>query len=614
MQSDVSVVKVVDSRLETKQTKTFATPLSVDSITKHIYKADTCSQHHIKWNAISTPGGTYFINDRWYVRGRFRFTIDYHMKEGEKADYIARDGRFGMRFLPLTSCTHHISLMVNGSQEIQTYPREYIHAIAQYQTQDQYKELYSGCPHRKCKVQEFCDAYGTLYNSLGTQGDYEDDTGNGTLSDMVVNINELGDPEHPEDGSGNSKSKFEFVVSFVEPVYADPLRFDSNRGNGSSIWRLNTFTLDYTLSNLARMLCIDLEPDPVDGETRFKIDNVTVMPEEAHLLLEIANVDERIVPPVWTKGLRERHVDRVSIGDVGSGEVKDIVTPVINLLNYPQKIYVFVREDVDLYEKNMDELSVRSTDTFAQILNVEIEMMNQRNILKDHTPHDLYRVAMNNGLKDTPYCNTGILNRGFDFVPGQPTINRSRIGMTGSVLCFTVGADILIPDKLLVPNAPMDSRNFQMHITFRNINTHRSLNMAVYLVFESFGTIDITDRFVKINRTPVTMEEIIKSPQVTDDGSGMWAAGNAVGLGEGGGLIDGGGSKLGKILGIANTVTGAAKEIAGIADTAVGSLKRKFGGGYGFDSLMGNESAYGTPMNIEAGQALYGPDLGISPY
>lgn len=603
---DINVAKVIDSRLETRQTNLFVTPISVDTTTKHTYKADTCNSTHLKWNAISTPGGSYFINDRWYVRAKFRFNIKYHMNEGKAPRFIAREGQFGLRFLPITSCTHHISLMINGSQEIQTYPREFIHAIAQYHEQADYKELYSCAPHRKCRVQEFCDAIGTNYNSLSSQGDYDDDTGNGYIPEMEITKNNLSDTQET-----GTPCEFEFTTYLMEPVYAEPLRFDSNRGNGNSIWRLNQFTLDYHLTSLPRMLCIDTEEDA------FLIDKIDVTPEEAYLLLDISSVPPQIVPSIWKKGLRERHVDRVHIGEVQPGEIKTVISPVINLLNYPQRIFVFVREDLEEYVHN-DTACVKSTDTFAQILNVEMEMMNQRNILRDHHPIDLYRIAMNNGLKNTTFLDLGTVHEGFDFNEEDPTKFAREIGKIGSVLCFTVNSDILVPDKMLIPNTAMDSRNFMIRATFRNINMHRPLNMSLYLVFESYGTITISDRFVEINRIPVDAEQVISAPQVTADGGekenghGLWAAGM-----DEGGLIGGGVSKLGKVLGVANTVTGIAKTVTGAADSAVRGLRKQFGGGGGgnpaFAAMMEQDPTFDA-MNVEAGQALYGPDLGISPY
>ena len=120
----------------------------------------------------------------------------------------------------------------------------------------------------------------------------------------------------------------------------------------------------------------------------------------------------------------------MAIGEVQPNETKTITSAVLTLSYHPQHIYIYVAEDSTEY--NDVSKAVRSTDTFAQLNKISITYGNNTKLMDEFDEHYLYQTALYNGLTDTTFADTGVINSDFD---------GNKVGMTGLALKITPGID-----------------------------------------------------------------------------------------------------------------------------------------------------------------------------
>ena len=70
--------------------------------------------------------------------------------------------------------------------------------------------------------------------------------------------------------------------------------------------------------------------------------------------------------------------------------------------------------------------AVRSTDTFAQLNKISITYGNNTKLMDEFDEHYLYQTALNNGLKDTTYADTGVLNSDMAIDENRPLGRRDK--------------------------------------------------------------------------------------------------------------------------------------------------------------------------------------------
>ena len=105
---------------------------------------------------------------------------------------------------------------------------------------------------------------------------------------------------------------------------------------------------------------------------------------------------------------------QTAIGEVQPNETKTITSAVLTLSYHPQHIYVYVAEDFTEY--NDVSKAVRSTDTFAQLNKISITYGNNTKLMDEfYEQHYLYQTALYNGLTDTTFADTCVINSGYGY-------------------------------------------------------------------------------------------------------------------------------------------------------------------------------------------------------
>ena len=120
--------------------------------------------------------------------------------------------------------------------------------------------------------------------------------------------------------------------------------------------------------------------------------------------------------------------------------------------------------------------------------------------------HYLYHTALCNGLQDTTYADTGVINGDFE---------GNKIGMTGLALKITPGLDLVLPGEVICGGMAADSTTFQIQVTFTNINQTRPLKMSLYLCFENTGAVSLIPNGGDINIIPIKDPSVVVNAPTT---------------------------------------------------------------------------------------------------
>ena len=166
---------------------------------------------------------------------------------------------------------------------------------------------------------------------------------------------------------------------------------------------------------------------------------------------------------------------QTAIGEVQPNETKTITSAVYTLSYHPQHIYIYVAEDFTEYNNNVQK-AVRSTDTFARINKISITYGNNTKLMDEFDEHYLFQTALNNGLCDTTYADTGVINS---------DLEGNKVGMTGLCLKITPGIDLALPGEVICGGMAAEYTTSQIQVTFTNINQQIVLKMC----FENTGAI-----------------------------------------------------------------------------------------------------------------------------
>ena len=206
--------------------------------------------------------------------------------------------------------------------------------------------------------------------------------------------------------------------------------------------------------------------------------------------------------------------------------------------------------------------------------------------------HYLYHTALCNGLQDTTYADTGVINSDFE---------GNKIGMTGLALKITPGLDLVLPGEVICGGMAADSTTFQIQVTFTNINQTRPLKMCLYLCFENTGAVSLIPNGGDINMIPIKDPSVVvNAPTTVLKDEEIW----------GGSFFD----KVKKGFSIANNFlkkTGAvhklAKYIPNVGNVVSGVAESLGYGIPGYGDAGGSLNYGGGALNIHGGQCVPGP-------
>ena len=462
-------------------------------ITYRQYKCVSASTSSISFSTL-VPSRDTVVSSKVYVSIPLSVTITAPVGVvlGNISDYT------GFRFAPITTSCNSIQLELNG-KAVSTNTYRYYPALMKYcNTNDEMLNDFSCMP-------TFMDYYGSYYNPDGAAPNANTGALWASLKDPL-GIDQDADNFHPtprkaylrniSDITVNSPTEFTFSCVIQEVLPISPLFWGHREVKGL----VGLDTLGVTLQlrdNLTRIISSSIY-NTTDADN-----NLTVAIDQNVLIgsyLEFIYIKPRanVVLP------RVIHYPYNNIKDYQTqGEILGTIPPQklsgqtvfsnIQLTGVPKRVYIFAkrREDTERYY---------TTDTFARIDKISLDIGTRSGLLAECSSQALYRMAVKNGYRGS-----------WD----------SWYKYQGSVLCIDFGSDVSL-DLLDAPGA-LKQMQMSFRLDYTDIQSNRieagtigeaEIQFQVYAIVVFDGMVIFKDGEVLFESNDVSALDVADSSKV----------------------------------------------------------------------------------------------------
>lgn len=446
---------VDDPRIDFDRHAAYLVERGGGDLTYRQYKCVSASSSAISFNTL-VPSRDTVVSSKVYVSIPLKVTITAPAGAiGAKISDVV-----GFRFAPIVTSCNSIQLELNG-KAVSSNTYRYYPALMKYcNTNDEMLNDFSCMP-------TFMDYYGSYYNdnaavnvpnsaglpwnSLKDPLGIDEDVDNfhptprkGYLKNIsTVNLpnteSPLPDPPEPND----TETAFQFKCVLQEILPISPLFWGHREVKGL----VGLDTLNVTLQlrdNLTRLISSRIYD--VAGAN-----NLTVTVDQAELInsyLEFIYIKPRanmVLPRVIHYPYNNIKDYQTTGETLNRNETKTSTFNNIQLSGVPKRLYIFVKRQ-EATEKYY------TTDTYARINNISVDLGTRSGLLGECSPQALYRMAVKNGYRGS-----------WD----------SWYKYSGSVLCIDFGSDISL-DLLDAPGA-LKQMQLSFRVNYTNIQSNRTL-------------------------------------------------------------------------------------------------------------------------------------------
>lgn len=609
--ANVSIVGVPDTRLVYDSNPTFAKYLGALKWEQYKIPASGLSNSMITFANLVTLGTNRVYSDSFEIE----YTITATTTAASTLFAVPSPSSITFRPFPLHQVTSQIRANINGAA-CMTRPDSWLDARSQYWEQKKLSKYCTVCPSRKPKlmldaVSSSSDAPGrSLFPSLASGFSGNDgavcqvpsasaqgyDMAGMANNSQIVNITYTPSSDTSTAGS--------MTFTIREPILCPPFNSRLDHPYGRPLFNINSLDITYTLDPLPLMFLYDTAA----------FANITCNISSAKLCFQVASLAPDVAVPSNLLIPYNEYVpfitDVVPAGtEVPGGAQRTATSGVYTLAQVPNSIYVFVSNSLNAHQAQSAVANM--THTFAAIDHIEVTLGNNTLLLSTAEPHELYRMCLVNGLKDTSFheFRQGTM---YDSYNGNSAVDplfrcipNTTNNFVGSCLRMIPGIDLTIPDTELIPGSAANNLVFQAKVTYHfgndvpaNANTS---GLSLWILFENTGTINITPNSAFIDMVPIknlaaatsaaNSAVVPAGPATTAaESTGEGAAGTATGAGFWDTL-----KNIGKkALGFAKEnklVSKAAKLVPGVGDT-ISAFADQMGYGYEGGALMDDSDFY----------------------
>lgn len=488
---------VDDPRIDFDRHASYLVERSGGDVTYRQYKCVSASTSAISFNTL-VPSRDTVVASKIYMKIPLSVVIT--------APAGATGGAFisaltGLRFAPITTSCNSIQLEVNG-KAISSNTYRYYPALMKFcNTNDEMLNDFSCMP-------TFMDYYGSYYNPDVAAGANSAGSLWGSLKDPL-GIDQDSDSFHPTPRRGyltniatiadpvvdNSATRFAFTCDLEEIVPISPLFWGHREVKG--LVGLDTLNITLQLrDNLKRIISSTIYDTTNADNLDIAVDSGALL----NSLLEFIYIKPRanVVLP------RTIHYPYNNIKDYQTqGALLGFVPPLnvsgentfnnIQLTGVPKRVYIFAK-------RQESSETYYTTDTFAFIENISLDLGTRSGLLAECSPQALYRMAVKNGYRGS-----------WD----------SWFKHTGSVLCIDFGSDVSL-DLLDAPGA-LKQMQMSFRLRYKCIQSNKNhpsngveqaIQYQIYAIVVSDGMMILKDGEVLFESNDVSALDVADSSKV----------------------------------------------------------------------------------------------------
>ena len=329
-----------------------------------------------------------------YIQNTFQFTFNGTNTTGGASSLIVPgDGFNALRFLPLQQCCNSVQLSFNGLS-LSTQSNEEIDYLCRCLSKEDKATWMSGGLSLQDTTQTYADTttLGQDLNPLANLGNRTDFCSRGGYAYQIVS---------------NTTSKTVLNVTWWEPIVCPPfLPNPKSETNRKGFAHLTQLQFQFVLTgDFTRMWCHDPSQPNVTLNLQSNANPgiVAVMTAQPILWLTMtqpnnlaAPIPRHIVYETWKSNpmisgtLTPAAVaSGGALGVFNSGTLVSI--PTFSVSCFPDLIFIYFRPTPSYR-------TYATSDTYAQISNIQIDLDTRANLLAECTTHDLYQISVANGL------------------------------------------------------------------------------------------------------------------------------------------------------------------------------------------------------------------------
>ena len=445
--SNLNIVKVLDSRLNTSGAQTFALIEGCSQATARSYPSSSFSQAQVTFSNIDPPRGL-FVSKRFMFTATFDIEFQGTCPAG--STLLSEWGHsIAFRNLPLNKAIRVCNLVLNKNQ-------------ISANISDDVKL------HERLKFDR-CDwIMSPTYPDVSQDYDectHENSNNINPLSTNTGDKKRRGD--FPCEIISDTSTLSRIRVTFSEPLMMSPLSF----GCGDSALyfsQLSKIQVNLVLNDLTQSILSIANNNP---STFTRINTVI---ESSSMEFEyLSPPPSMVVNPVSNYEYYPITRQQQNIGTVYAGAAGSVTTNTVILSSVPKMIYVLVCED----ENKRNEYS---TDTFAEITSVTVGINNRQSELSTSSQLQLYSMSKKNGSDLTWEQFKGVQ---------RTALSKRFISGVGSLIAINLSEDIGLTNE----SAGMSgTQNINVKVKFNSLRIDaQPVSYSIYTYYVSDGLVTL---------------------------------------------------------------------------------------------------------------------------
>lgn len=353
---------------------------------------------------------------------------------------------------------------------------------------------------------QFTDATGA---PLVGAGSYNDGTGLVSYSNGVPILTDAGvyaggAPLSPT--SAQLTYKIFVVFKATEKLVLSPFIFSEEHGDEVGLYGVNNIQLVFNFRDASRL--IRNAPGASGSQTRT-ISNVALA---TSLPFQDPTMNIQFLTPSLDIALPPRNVLPYleyaryiqTIGTLGAGSTGTYASSTITLPQIPDMLIIYAKP------YGASAYSPQQGDYYFPIDQISVNFDNFAGLLSSHTPQQLYRMAVQNGLKmdwNTWNGSGRVVNNAVS--PLTATTQANNVNLVGGFLVLKMGKDI----TLQAGQAPSVVGNYTLQFNYRVRNSQNVARDAqLYVIAVNSGFFETQSGSSRIIKGVLTEQDVISAP------------------------------------------------------------------------------------------------------
>lgn len=411
-----------------------------------------------------------------------QFRVDFVGTAGNNGSLLNIGVYDAPRYAPLAQITNSVSVSIN-SQQLSMNTYQVVNALSRLNTPDyKFKTDLSVMPSMQDFYQNYNDnianLWGTVNDPLAAAGQTSQgwSTRGGWSMDSIVN---------PDVGAGQPATATVYFTT-TEPLWLSP--FLTGSDDGKMFIGLKQLNITLNLANLSRVWSHNGTNTNAGTITSCvcQINSNSGVNPPSLLLQQITPSQLYPLPRIITYNYSKADIYTTGPFALTGGETQTQVMNNIQLNNVPKRIIVFLR-------RQDNDATFQTSDTFANISNININFDSLSAIFSNATEVQLYQISRDAGL-----------NMSYE----------QWHSYTGSIFVCDVGRSLLLNKEADAPSIT-DTKQLKVTVTFKNLNTN-AVNFTMYVCTFSDGLMTINDTVVNVQDAVLTPKDVIETKERRD--------------------------------------------------------------------------------------------------